>query len=715
MQGRNNKGWVWIPALMLGSTAAPAQEATKEQLPEVTVTAERAETLQRRTPVSVGVVDADEIERRSIYTLSDLAGAVAGVTVPNGFSSAPQAVGIRGVGVSLPAMSQAVGLYVDDVPLIRGYATGVWDLPDIARFEVLRGPQGTLYGQNSTAGAVKIISLDPVAAQSAWLQLGVGNRGAKEAKGYAVGALGPGPYSASLAFSHRENDGFGYNATLNEKVNKLNFTQFRAKLRYAPSGDFDAVLAVDGLQDRSDTNGASYPFNVPGAPPRVTYVSSTDGPFQRNAGGVELKLRQRLAPDLTFRSITAWRGYRDDPYIGDFGGVVIPRYYLEQKEKQNAYSQEFQWQKTGPVLGWTAGLIAVHDDFHFDRFTATWPLALTAPVYNGAQTHLATTDLGVYGQLRYALDDKSGLTFGLRGYRTSQTGSNAYWNTNVNHVRGTTIYDAEDLSTHKSGLLPRLSLDRQFSADSYGYLSVAQGAKFGGYNRAANSLASAEYPTKPENVLTYEAGGKWRLADGRATAQLAAFYNDYRDYLAALANPKINGVQINDTVLLNAGRAKTYGVDLDLAAKLTEQLEWSMSVEVLRTRFDEFLATSSGANYVGNQLPNASRLSGGSSLRYSAPIPDCGQLSLSASVQYQGAQYADVANSAALRIGAQTYTQLGAAFSTLSNSPWTFSVVVRNALNRTQVILRQMIPPLGIDAGGYNLPRTVVFAVRHDL
>ena len=141
-------------------------------IPEVIVSAERTDTLERTTPVSIGVVGRGEIERKGIADLHDLVGVVAGVAVPNGFSNMPQAVAIRGIGASNAAMSQAVGIYIDDVPLLRGYATGLWDLPDIERIEVLRGPQGTLYGQNSTGGAVRFVTRDPSADTVAWLAWG---------------------------------------------------------------------------------------------------------------------------------------------------------------------------------------------------------------------------------------------------------------------------------------------------------------------------------------------------------------------------------------------------------------------------------------------------------------------------------------------------------------------------------------------------------------
>lgn len=713
-----------IFAFTLASTAAAAafgqvtDESTK--LPEVVVSAERVEAALRKTPVSVAVVGDDAIERKGIAQLSDLVGVVAGVAVPNGFSNMPQAVGIRGVGVSNPAMSQAVGIYVDDVPLVRGYATALWDLPDIVRIEVLRGPQGTLYGQNTSAGAVKIVSRDPGSDETAWLSVSAGNRGALEARGYGAFQLSPNGTSASLAFSRRTNDGFGRNATLNKNVNELDARQFRAKFKQNLTSSFSAVLAIDGLLDKSDANTTNFPLNHPNSRPRITYTGDDRlGAFERRAGGIQLKLDRRFDGGTTFRSISAFRTFRDDPTRPDWGGLEQMRSSLDQTVEQHTYSQELQLQGTGAVGGsaanWTAGAMLVHDRFDFERFSTAVPLATNTPQYTEAQTRLKTTDLGVYGQGRLSLTSALSATAGLRAYRTRQTGANAFYRTNQARQRSTTVYEADDLRFSKGGVLPRVGLDYQWTDLHLLYASVSEGAKFGGYNRAAESLQSALVATSPEKIRAYELGAKSRVWDGRVTTSLAAFYNDYRDYLAVLNNTTINGVLVVDPVMVNAGKARTYGVDLEVAAKLSSQLEWSGSVEWLRSKFTEFAnpTGAAGTDFVGNELPYAPRLSAGTTLSYLTSLRSGAAVRFDASAQYIRKQFADVSNSALLALPSQVYVNLGASYVS-PNGQWTFSMRVKNLQDKTYVLLRTRIPPLGVDSAYYNAPRTLLFTGKYE-
>lgn len=706
--------------MALASSPVVAQSSTETadeaiQLQDVVVTAERVESVVRKTPVSIGVLQSREIEAKAITQLSDLVGQIAGVTVPNGFSNMPQAVGIRGVGVSQPASSQAVGIYIDDVPLVRGYATALWDLPDILRIEVLRGPQGTLYGQNSSAGAVKVISAPPSRAGAAWISAGIGTFGAREARGYVSTGLGDGPLSGSFAFSRRENDGFGYNATRNERVNKLDATQFRGKLRLALPPAWDAVLAIDGLIDRSDTNTVNYPLNAPNPRPRVTYTSGPDGAFRRNAGGASLHLTHRRSDTLTLRSITAHRAYRDDPTVADFGGLPVQRFGIDQTVEQQTFSQEFQAQGTSGGAKWTAGAMLVADRFDFDRFSVAFPLSASAPSYSEALTHLSTVDVGLYGQGRLALSEATGVTAGLRVYRTRQQGENSNWLSNAAQQRLGNIYSAPDLQTQSTGWLPRLGVDHELNPDVFLYASVGKGEKFGGFNRAATSPISASFAARPEKVTAYEMGSKGRFASGRLTANLAVFYNDYRDYLAALSNLTIGGVLVPDAVFANAGKAKTYGIDVDLAARLSPGTEWNLSLEWLRSRFVTF-ANPTGAparNYVGNELPYAPRLSLGLGVRQQWLLAGGQSLLLDAALRYSRQRYTDPANTKALQTPSEIYVDAGASYSP-SDAQWTFSLRVRNVLNKAYVLIPNVIAPLGVDAAYYNPPRTVLFTARHD-
>jgi iron complex outermembrane receptor protein len=690
-------------------------EAQAQAIPEVIVSAERVTASARSTPVSVAVIGAREIDSKGVMDLHDIVGVVAGVAVPNGFSNQPQAVAIRGVGASLPAMSQAVGIYLDDVPLLRGYATGLWDLPDIERIEVLRGPQGTLYGQNSSAGAVKFISRDPGAGHEAWLAAAAGNRGALEARGYVNGAIGRDGMSASLAFSRRTNDGFAYNATRGEGANRLDVAQLRAKLRWLGKGGREVVLAIDGAQDRSDANTFNFPLNHPNAAPRVSFNADGNGAFKRNAGGVSLKLVEPLGAGLVLRSITAWRQYRDDPAVVDFGGLEVKRFGIAQTVEQKALSQEVQLQGKQDRYSWTAGLMLVRDRFDFDRFSTVAPLAAPAPLYSQASTHLQTDDAGIYAQGRYGFDARTGVTAGLRAYHTRQRGANAFWRAAANGQRTLQVYDAPALSASTSGVLPKLGVDHQWTPDTFLYASVAQGAKFGGFNRAAESLASAQVATRPEKVTTYEAGVKSRLAAGRIDVSLSLFHNDYRDYLAGLNNTRINGVQVNDSVLLNAGAARTYGADLELAASLGPRTRWTLSAEVLRSRISEFANPSgaAAANFVGHELPNAPHLTLGTSLHHTLVFDGGASLALDLSAQYLRHSFSDLANTALVEVPDQFYVNAALAYRPAA-SRWQFALRARNIGDRSYPLLRSRVPALGLDSAYYNPPRTILFTVRYD-
>ncbi|SEL81872.1 iron complex outermembrane recepter protein [Roseateles sp. YR242] len=704
---------VLVPVALAASPLAVRAEADNT-LPPVIVTAERIPGPADKAPVSVAVVSQEDIEKKGLFQLNDLVGIVAGMAVPNGYSNMPQTVGLRGVGVSQPAMAQAVGIYVDDVPLLRGYATALWDLPDVVRYEVLRGPQGTLYGQNATAGAVKIVSADPDQITGSWVSAGLGNLGQREARGLFAGQLSP-DLSASLAVSRRANDGFGYNATRHEDINKLDATQFRAKVKVRAGSSAHITFAVDGLLDRSDTNTTNYPLNHENAAPRVSYNASDAGAFKRKAGGASATAEWDVGAGMKLRSITAYRGYTDDPTVADWSGLEVERYEISQQVRQRTFSQELQMVWRGTDLDLVAGAMLLRDRFDFNRYVTAFPLAAPAPGYTQALTHQETRDLGLYAQGHLRLTDRLSATLGLRGYNTRQDAANAFWRTNAQFVPTQQVYDAPQLHTSEHGLLPRVGVDFNASPTTFLYASVARGEKFAGFNRAAESLISAGVAARPEKVTTYETGVKLRTAPERLTVNAAAFYNDYKDYLASLSGTTVNGVLVTDTVFLNAASARTYGVDLEAEKGLTADVSITSAVEWLRANFRSFLNPSGAAagDFTGHTLPYAPRWSVALGLKGRRSMAG-GLVTADAWLQYIDQQFIDAANTAALRAPRQTYLNFALTYAP-DGSRWQASLRVRNATDRAYALARSRIPALGIDAAYYNAPRTVMANLRYDL
>jgi iron complex outermembrane receptor protein len=695
---------------------APAARAADvaQILPAVVVTAERLPGVAEKTPISVGVVSQDDIEKKGVFQLNDLVGVIAGVAVPNGYSNMPQAVGIRGVGVSQPAMAQAVGIYIDDVPLLRGYATALWDLPDVLRYEVLRGPQGTLYGQSSTAGAVKLVSADPDQIDASWISAGLGNLGQREVRGLFAGSLQPG-VSASLALSHRANDGFAWNATRQEDINKLEATQFRSKLKLALGTDARVVFAVDGLLDRSDTNTINFPLNRPDAAPRVSFTASDAGAFERKAGGGSATVEWDLGANTRLRSITSYRGYTDDPTVADWGGQEVVRYAISQRVRQRTFSQEVQVTHRGNGTDLVAGALLLRDRFDFNRNTTAFPLAAPSPSYTQARTHQETEDVGLYAQGHFRWTERLAATAGLRAYRTEQDASNAFWRTDAQFNPTLQVYDAPSLHTRERGLLPRVGIDYTASPTTFAYASVAQGEKFAGFNRAAESALSAQVAAHPEKVTTYEAGAKLRSSPDRLTLSAAAFYNDYRDYLASLNNTTVNGVLVPDSVFLNAGSARTFGVDVEAEQGFTRALSATASVEWLKSEFRDFANPTGAAtaDFTGHELPYAPRWSAALGLKSRFAAPG-GSIGSDVWVQFVDRQYVDPANNPALRVPRQTYLNFALVY-TQHDGPWQVSLRVRNATDKTYALARNRIPPFGLDNAYYNAPRTVMLNVRYEL
>ncbi|WP_162846613.1 TonB-dependent receptor [Corticibacter populi] len=701
-----------LPALAWAQAEGdvPVDEAI--ELEAVKITAERRETALQKTPVSVGVIGGQALEKTGFQHLFDIEKNVAGVSFFKGASNQQSSIIIRGVGTTNQGYTQAVGVYVDDVPLARSVAAGQWDLPDLERIEVLRGPQGTLYGQNSTAGAVRIISRNPTDEKVGWVSAGLGNYSSREARGYFAGPLKEGLLAGSVAFSYRKRDGYGTNLSTGDDIYGADVAQGRAKLRLTPGGGWDAVLAIDGLLDKSDNGTNATPLNYGNTAPRDTWAVQDLTQSKLKRGGANLQISKAISDDLRLRSITSYRAYKHDPDYMDIGG--LPRYSntWHQTVEQDVFFQEFQLQGDwGDRLSYTAGVLYQSENWQNNNWSYRGLADGVTINRQLAKTEYDTSDVALYGQFDYRLTDKWSLTAGARYWRTSQTYDGSAYNLDENLQEVSERFSVSGLKKTSSGVTPRLTLGYQWTPETYTYASYTKGAKFGGHNRSASTAQVASVAANPEKVTAYELGVKNSAFNNRLQVNAAIFYNDYKDYLASVSNPTINGVLYNGSVLTNAAKAETYGADIELRARLTRRLDWNVALSYVHTEFKDF--GYGGESYVGNHLTYAPEYSVVTGLSYVQPLANGDELSIYGSVQHTAKQYSDEGNTERGTIPRRTNVDIGADYR-FAGGHWTAGVKVRNLLDKDQILLKSYIPVYGIESSAYDAPRTIVATLRYD-
>ncbi|WBO21362.1 TonB-dependent receptor [Sphingomonas abietis] len=691
--------------MLIGGTPVLAEDvatAPDKSGGEIVVTAERRTTPLQTTPLSVGVLSGKDIQEQKLVQLRDLSSSVAGLQVPAAATPSLSYLFIRGIGTISPTYSGAVGIYVDDVYQARVINSGIFGLPDIERIEVLRGPQGTLYGQNTSAGAIKIVSKTPGNDFTGSFSLAAGNLKQLDGSAYVSGPIVTDVLSASFAYAHDETGGFTENVTLGKKVNRVHTDQGRVKLHFTPAGDAgpDVNASFYFLRDRSD-NAALSPLNVADPNPRVTY-ENLDLRIHNNNYLGSLSVAQKLDDHLTAKSITGYRWFDDSPDPWSQDGLATDTFEWQLNLHQRQFSQELQLLGDYGRLTFSSGAIYYHEHFIADRPNVTFG------VRGGAISKTVTDSVGIYTQGHYAITPRFGVTAGLRYYRQWDDYDNSGYTSNADFQPIATTYSLTGLKQTTHGLTPKVGIDYKFSSSLFAYASYTKGQKSGGYNPVAAAAVIAAIAIKPEKVTTYEAGLK--IGSGRAPVQfnISGFYNDFRDYQTNLSNVLLNGILVNGSVAFNAQKSRTYGVEVETILHPVKALELRVNGTALSAKFTRFTyqtAFGSGS-YTGNQLPYASKYNLGASAAYTLPIGELGDVKLRGEVKYTSRGYADLTNVTVLP--KQTYVNLDANFTT-ANKHWQIFVRARNLLDKTYAIGGIPITPTipGVLATTYNPPRTV--------
>jgi iron complex outermembrane receptor protein len=692
--------------------AAPAVE-------QVIVTAERRATDLQKTAIAISAFGQQVLADRKIDNIRDLSGQIPNLSISRvTISHTTQTYALRGVGEADPIQEPVLAVYVDDVYIPRQIGSMV-EFNDLERIEVLRGPQGTLYGRNSSAGALRIITRDPGQTLRAKAEVGLGNYGAVDVRALIEGPLVADKLSGSLSYIHHKRDGTAFDPTLNHDVNRIDLDAFRAKLRWTPTERLDVLLTVNALRDRSDTR--SYiPVSQPGGVFRKDRSYSEVEPTQDlDQISGSLRVQYELSERLKLKSITAYGGFNLNPvnYDNDGEAALIQKNLIHYNDQY--VTQEVQLNGDFGDVTFTSGLFYLHERFFVQRdgysrrnALATDP-AVTPGNYNFARAHnITNTDAyAVFGEATWKANERLSLTAGLRW--TNEEKDFAFDNKVLNlagQVTGQSIKGQAEKTW--SAITPKLSVQYQWTPDVLQYVSYSKGFKSGGFDNRATRLDLATLPFAPEDVTTYETGLKTQLLDQRLRANLAAFYNDYQDLQVSFYDPAYVGSRRG-----NAGKARTYGVELETEARPTERLSAQFNVGWLYAVYDDYKgAGGAGVNADGNRLLNSPRWSLAGGITYDPPIDIPGSLRLGLNAQWQSG----IVTSATPAAGGQNNIPSqgflnGVATWTTPDPRWAVSVSVRNILNSQKPVSSTYTPSTAVYYLNFPDPRTVLVTLKYAL
>jgi len=699
-------------------------QATKKaddptSLTAITVTARRREETLQDVPIAVTALSAQTLETRNVQSLNDLAGNVPNLVIHDARgSNSTLTTYIRGIGQSDPTWGSdpGVGLYLDDVYIARPQGA-LLDVFDVQRIEVLRGPQGTLYGKNTLGGAIKYVSKDLPTQAEGYAQIDAGNEGRANLKLGLGGATDDGVWRGRVAYATLHHDGYGTNLNTGDSVSNQNTNAGRVSAGYFPKDvPLDVQFSADTVHDNSNPRGARMlgPNKfAPAYPPLDSDYDVRSGmPSVNPTHMVGESLRVNYFPSETwaFKSITAHRQSNTLTNI-DFDTTPatvadVAAYYHDSQT-----SQEFQANYSGG--NGTSGVVGF---YYFDGSAAGWIhnnfFGLSFGVTSGK---VDTKSYAVYTDWTWALNERWDLSAGLRYTdETKHATVNNY--TTKDATFGTPVATTAnfDRSRNPNNLSPRVSLLYKLNDETNLYASLARGFKSGSYNIRANTLAApvAAHSVQDEVVDTFEFGSKSNFADGRFALNADVFYTRYRDIQLSVFTSYIqpNGSPGFYGDFTNAGKAHAYGVEAEFAWRLIDH--WSLigNLAALHTAYDEYL--TNGVNIAKKQrfaaAPNGQA---GVNLEYSAPVSFGGDIRARVGYNWQSKVFPTTDLSPVIAQGA--YGLLGASLIWNRDAHWTFALQGSNLANKSYRTDGYNIPALGVLTGFYGAPRLVFGSVKY--
>ena len=657
-------------ALLGGATfglGAATGVAAQDALEEIIVTAQKREQNLQQVPIAITALDARALEVQGVTDTDSFAKLVPNLHIKQG-TTGVITIAVRGVSnndAGNPGFENAVGIYVDGV--YTGRAVGsLFDLGDIERVEVLRGPQGTLYGRNTIGGAVNFISRRPSGEFDARIKAGVGNENLRygnlnlDLPALGTAGEGLGELRTRASVYARKRDGFTDNVqqnftTISRPI--ADFDEFGTVDRSGVHLAFDwairdeLLVTYDFSNFQADENQrllqvidvvpgggrpAGFEKYIPDGQP--SKGSANELPFfDTDADAHALQVSWDINDCLTLRSIT---GYRElDSLDGqDLDGSDTSFYESIRLHTSEQWSQELQLVGRAEQLEYVLGLYYFEEDADSLRVQQLSNKAL----HRITNAYMDNENKAVFGQVDYtpAWNEALTLSFGAR-YTEEKKDMPRYLKSYTGGTGKLAIEDPGpnlqvpqlDFSNTSLMFSPSYRLTEDLSV----YARYAEGFRSGGYDGHASSPTTALLPYDSEELESYEAGMKSRWLDQRLQLNVAAFYSDYTDMQLTSYSTTTGPT----SVVLNAGEAALWGMELEADAYLGERLRAGLNVAWLDYEFDEFdMGPVIGDVSDRAEINNAPRSTANLSIDYTFPSPGFGELALHLNYNYSETAHA---------------------------------------------------------------------------
>jgi iron complex outermembrane receptor protein len=725
-------GCILLAPAAWAQEAAPAAEAASEAttLDKITVTARKREETIQEVPIAVTAFTPETLDKLNVQDLADLDAQVPNLTIYAARGSSSTATTyIRGIGQADPlwGVDPGVGIYLDDVYIARPQGA-LLDVFDVGRIEVLRGPQGTLYGKNTIGGAIKYISRALPTETEGFAQLTVGNYNQLDAKAALGGSIG-GPDSglrARVSVASMNRDGFGTNLLNDQEVSDKEINAARFQLGAYAGDDLDFQFALDWLDDQSGVRGAKMLAPNPLAPAypplddRYDIRSGMPNVNDTTMKGASATVNWRPNDNWVFKYVIAKRESDTETNI-DFDTTPLKLVDVRAFYSDSQVTNELQanYDAGGRARG-VMGLYSFDGDAggqvlnHF--FNPLAPVALTNPLYGDTQGVVNTKSFAVYADWTFDLTDRLKLDVGAR-YTDEDKHAIA-----LNRFYLTPAYETSwgtaanfDKTVNFKNLSPKVSLDYEITDDIMIYGLASRGFKSGGYNIRANTTAvprSGE-PFDDEQVDSYEIGSKMAFFDQTLFLNLAAFHNVYKDIqLSVFTSYTLpNGSQSFFGDFTNAGKGTVNGAEIEYQWLPNEHWLISGNLAWLDAKYDEFI--TSGVNVADSQrFTNAPEFSGALNVEWRTPLANGGNLSARVGYSYQSEVWPTTDLSPAIK--QDGYGLVGAGVIWKVNDSWQLSLQGSNLADEEYRTTGYNIAAYGVLTGFYGPPRQYSLTARYD-